>query len=164
MTFEQKPWLDRNLIEAGVLGEGGRLHLHSVLWNGAPPKDVLVFLLAGAADGDKVVGDETWGSHIKRLLELGFRFDFLREAVAVKVDNQLVPIFGGDGAPIFGKNGVASVRLIKKLEDGIYLIVQVGAQFKDGIDAAQAVKAFFGQFGENAIQICQTYAAPFGLA
>jgi|SRR5690606_1698569 len=167
MSFDQKAWLDANVVNAGVLGEGQRLQLYSVLWNGSPPKEVLVFLRAGKpVEGEEgaLAGDETWALHVKRLLEAGFRFDFLREAVAVRVGNQIVPIFGGDGAPIFSKNGMVSVRLIRKCDDGRLLILQIGAKFSDGIEAAAAVKAFFGQFGENALQICHTYAAPFGLA
>lgn len=163
MPFDVKAWLDANVIP--VLGEGDeRLRFYSVLWNGDPPKEILTFVLAGAETDGKLIGNDSWGLHVKRLLEAGWRFDFLREQAVVKMEGGLVPIFGGDGAPIFGKNGMASVRLFKKMDDGIASILQVGAQFKDGIDAAAAVKGFFGLFGEDAIKICHTYGAVFGAA
>ncbi len=176
MPFDLKMFLDREIVEAGVLGSredgtGEKLTIYSGLWNGDPPKEVLVFLLAGVKPGEPVNGRvtgpvETWGAHVQRLLVCGWRFDFLREQVLIKTDGGMVPVFGGDGAPIFSKTGMASVRVYKKLESGCVMIVQVGAQFADGIAAALAVKTFFGQFGSdaNAIQICQTYGAVFGQA
>lgn len=107
---------------------------------------------------------ELWCAHVKRLLEVGFRFDYLREQVLVKTDTGVMPIFGGDGAPIFGKNGMVSVRLWKRMGDGKQLILQVGNQCKTGLDAAQLVKGFFGAFEEDPVRMVQKYAAPFGAA
>lgn len=112
---------------------------------------------------ETIAPSELWGAHVQRLLLSGFRFDFLREQMFVKTDGGIVPIFGGDGAPIFGKNGMVSVRLWKKV-DGIQLIVQVGAHVPNGLDAAAAVKAFFSRFEEDPMKVCATYAAPFGAA
>jgi hypothetical protein len=154
MAFEQKTWLDAQVLP--VLGSDDKLQIHSVLWNGSPPAEVLVFLLAPSSP--------TWGTHLKRLLDDGWRFDFLREAQVIKADAGLIHVFGGDGAPLFGKNGMVSARLYKKLEDGIGLILQVGHQHESGVDAAQAVKTFFGQFDQNALQVCASFAAPFGQA
>ena len=154
MSFDQKAWLDANVLP--VLGTDDRLAIYSALWNGAPPTEVLVFLLAHAAPA--------WGPHVKRLLEDGWRFDFLREAQVVKSEGGLIHVFGGDGAPLFGTNCMVSVRLFRKLEDGIGLILQIGCRHDNGTTAAQTIKDFFGQFDQDAMQVCSSFSAPFGAA
>lgn len=165
--FDKKKWLDTHCVP--LLGTGeDKLSIYSALWNGDPPSEVLVFLLAPEAHAS------SWGLHVKRLLDDGWRFDFLREQALVKSDTGLIPIFGGDGAPLFGKDGMASVRLFRRIVDerdevtgsrsGVSLILQVGAKFPSGIDAAAAVKGFFALFDQNALAVCQSFAAPFGAA
>ena len=159
MAFDKKQWLDTHVVPLLELGgETRSISLYSALWNGDPPTEVLVYLL---------VHDDhaaSWGAIVKQLLDAGWRFDFLREQQLVKDETGLIPIFGGDGAPLFGKDGMASVRLFRRGGDGIGQIVQVGAKFPSGTDAAIAVKAFFALFDQNALQVCASFAAPFGAA
>lgn len=209
--FQMKKWLDDTVVP--LTTKEPQLRLYSFIWNGNPPKEILVWLLAGsqpvgvdaglepptddsfhhdvrrAADADpdpdkKPVADSiranleavefdpaAWPRAVKRLLEEdGFRFDYLREQQMVQLENGLVPVFGGDGAPIFGKEGTASARLFKKTEDGIGLIVQIGCHYpatdehNPGRHAASAVKGFFSLFEDNPMVVCQKFGAPFGAA
>lgn len=155
MAFDIKAWVDQNVMRADVMGDGDdRLTFHTVLWNGTPPKEILVFLLA----------TKTWGLHVKRLLEGGWRFDFLRDHAVVQLDGTRTTLFGGDGAPFFDPAGMSSVRLWKKMDDGTQLILQVGAKWPSGPEAATAVKAFFGLFEQGPLEMVATYAATFGSA
>jgi len=208
--FEMKKWLDENVVEL----LHNELKIYSFIWNGDPPKEILVWLIAEKRVGPpekldpkcrrcgiprsrpekiidcaqpgcdftpeavEVIGDEMraalaapaefdpalWPTVVKRLLDDGFRFDFLREQQMVQLEDGLVPVFGGDGAPLFAKDGMASVRLFRKMDDGISLILQVGAKYPDGLGAAAGVKSFFGQFDTNALEVCSSFAAPFGQA
>ena len=180
--FEMKKWLDKNVIEP-LTHQEPKSHIYSWVWNGTPPKEILVWLLAGPpekeADPSSPPSSDpppfdpaSWPKLIRRLLEEdGFRFDYLREQQMVEVAGSLIPIFGGDGAPLFAKDGMASARLFRKGEDGISLILQVGCSFpatehlSPGLNAAAAVKAFFGLFGEeNPLTVCAKYGAVFGQA
>lgn len=162
--FDQKGWLDDQIVP--LLGDSDPLKIYSALWNGTPPTEVLVFLLAPADP------PSAWGIHVKRLLDNGWRFDFLREQQMVKADEGVVPIFGGDGAPLFGKDGMTSVRLFKRLTDRGDLakpleracIVQVGCRFGSALVATQAIKDFFKLFDLNPLEVCAAMAAPFGAA
>lgn len=158
-SFDIKNFIDREVVQSGVLGSAdgaNALTIHSLLWNGNPPKEVLVFLVAGDA--------VPWGHHVKRLLESGWRFDFLRDLAVVVLEGKRVAIFGGDGAPYFDPSGQSSVRLWRKCDDGRQLILQVGAKWPSGTDAAAAVKAFFGLFESGPLEMVAKYAAPFGSA
>lgn len=191
--FDQKAFLDHHVIPVcKPLG----LKLHSVLWNGSPPRDVLVFLLAGGVipdhvddgddDGDNewtqiaraaaaqvtaananagagLVDPAAWPVAIKRLLDAGLRFDFTREPQTVPHDGGLIVIFGGDGAPLIGEAGMVSVRLWIKVGT-VGLILQVGCKYSGALDAAAAVKAFFGLFDDQPVQVVAKFAAQFGAA
>jgi hypothetical protein len=201
--FSQKAWLDQHIVP--LLAPLG-LSLYSVLWNGNPPAEVLVFLLAGTqpapasnANADAAVEDDAerepedesewarvaraaaalsratsapvmqlldpgaWPIAVKALLDAGFKFDFTRDIQMVRTDNGIVPIFGGDGAPQIGKNAMASVRLWGKLES-VAVILQIGCKYPTALDAAAAVKAFFGLYGDDPRVVCQKLAVPFGAA
>lgn len=186
--FDKKQWLDTHVLP--LLKAEPLLHLISAFWNGLPPKDVLVFVGLPAATLDYHVGtaglrsivphyegpditafDPTWWPFaVKRLLEQhGFVFDYTREVQMVKDPDggpHLIPLFGGDGSPVFGKNGMASVRLFKQIKEPtkVNLILQVGGLYEDGIAAAAAVKSLFGLFEDNPVAVVQKYAAPFGQA
>ena len=196
-SFEMKNWLDKEVVP--FLAGPPTLRIYHPFWNGMPPKDVLVVLMAGdeskdnctrchqpkgqphrgidcASDGciygEKDFDPTAWPAAAKRLLANdGFRFDFTREAIAITHDGGIFNAFGGDGAPVFSPDGMASVRLFKKT-DGIGLIAQVGCLFwktdehaSSGIMAAAAVKGFFEQFDtENPMEVCAKYAVPFGQA
>ena len=89
----------------------------------------------------------------------------------ITLQEGMVKAFGSDGAPIFNPEGMASVRLFRKEEDGTGLILQVGCQFwpvegmTAGTHAAAAVKGFFGLFDtENPLEVCAKYGAVFGAA
>jgi hypothetical protein len=188
MPFEMKDWLDREVVP--VLHND--LKIYSFIWNGDPPKEILVWLLAEPRPpalperpapetvdaAVEHIGDDMrnaladpppfdaalWPAAVKRLLDAGFRFDFLREQQMVQLDGRLVPIFGGDGAPLFGQDGMVSVRLFRKTEDGTALILQIGGRYPDGLGAAAAVKAFFGLFDRSAPEVCASFSTPFGQA
>lgn len=152
--FERKRWLDDHVVP--LLHPDPAASLYTVFWNGSPPREVLVFLLP--------VDTASWPQLAKRLLDHGFRFDYLRDIQLVELEGKRIPLFGGDGAPLFDKAGSASLRLFQKMPDGINLILHVGARYSTGIDAASAVKEFFGLFNGNPIQVCSSLSAPFGQA
>jgi hypothetical protein len=189
----KKKWMDDNIVP--LLKENS-LEIHSFIWEGNPPKEVLVWLRTFPFTTDKCTrchlrrgegvrgiecalpgctyGTERdplrWASTIKNLLEAGWRFDFTREQVLVVVNNQNIKAFGGDGAPLFSPEGLASVRLFQKTEDGVGLIIQIGCHFWETPDhespgkmAAAAVKGFFALFEtDNPMEVCAKYAVPFG--
>lgn len=165
--FDKKRWLDDHVLPSLQPDPTHpSLSLYAVFWNGHPPKDVLVFATAPPATTEPF-DPLAWPSAVKRLLESGFVFDFTREQQMVKDPDgsaRLIALFGGDGAPLFDKSGACSVRLFRKIEDGRNLILQIGCRYADGLDAAVAVKAFFALFDQNAMTVCQTFAAPFGQA
>jgi hypothetical protein len=153
--FDMKSWLDKNVVP--LLADTG-LQIYHPFWNGVPPKEVLVILLSQPSPAS------AWPTAVKKLLDGGFRFDFLREQQAIAMEGGLFKAFGGDGAPLFNAEGTASVRVFKKLEDGVGLILQVGCKYPDGAEAALATKAFYAQFEESPLSVCQTYGATFGQA
>lgn len=155
-----KQWLDSHVVP--LLADTS-LTIYHPFWNGMPPKEVLVILLA-TPPGDAAADVVPWHVAAKKLIDVGFRFDFLREQQAIALEGGLFKAFGGDGAPLFNAEGTASVRLFRKEEDGINLILQVGCQYGDGPSAAIATKAFYAQFEESPLQVCQTYGATFGQA
>jgi hypothetical protein len=188
----KKEWLDFNVVP---LLKENHLQIHSFIWNGNPPKEVLVWLrtdpimshdctrchiprdrpekgvdcmTAGCSYSEKKEPCY-WAMAVKNLLENGWTFDYLREQQIVMIEQGRISAFGGDGAPVFNPEGEASVRLTRKTEDGVSLILEIGCQFwpVDGLDAgkhaASAVKGFFAQFDtENPLEVCAKYAAPFG--
>lgn len=194
--FEMKTWLDKEVCP--LLAGPPPLRIYYPFWNGVPPKDVLVVLMAGAGSSDSCTRchqpkgqpakgsdclspgcnyeDQTfdptaWPAAAKRLLaNEGFRFDFTREQIAITHDGGIFNAFGGDGAPVFSPDGMASVRLFRKASDGIGLIVQVTCQYRStgelsaGEHAAAATKAFYGLFEESPLEVCQKYGAIFGQA
>ena len=204
-AFKMKEWLDTNVVP--LLSTD--LKIYSFIWNGDPPKQILVWLVAaccplartGAAGPDAareraLVGQTLQGEAASTRAagddELAepepfdpaqwpraahdFRFDYLREQQMVQLESGLIPIFGGDGAPLFGKEGTTAVRLFKRMDDGIDLILQVGCLYpastagadapalSPGQHAAAAVKGFFGLFDVPALEVCQKFSAPFGQA
>lgn len=194
--FNMKKWLDREIVP--LLAGPPPLRIYHPFWNGMPPKDVLVVLMAGGETQDNCIrchqpkGIEVkgidcaatgctygtgefepsaWPAATKRLLsENGFRFDFTRDQLVINYEGGVFNAFGGDGAPLFNQEGMASARLFKKASDGIGLIVQVACQYKPtaelgaGEHAAAATKAFYGLFEESPLEVCQKYGAIFGQA
>jgi hypothetical protein len=149
MPFDMKKWLDFNVVP---LIKEKPLKIHSFIWNGNPPKEVLVWLKTEAKVCSRCHLPEAvppvrgidcahtgcnyqpapaaWGQALKELVELGFRFDFTREQQLITLGTGVVKAFGGDGSPLFNPEGMASARLFKKTEeDGVGLIIQVGCQF-----------------------------------
>jgi hypothetical protein len=170
-SFDMKRWLDTNVVPLTQRSPQSRIY--SFIWNGNPPKEILVWLLAGDEPVDDVpFNPHAWPELVKRLIvEDDFRFDYLREQQMVQLENGLVPVFGGDGAPLISKEGMASARLFRKMDDGIALILQVGCQYPPegemsaGQHASAAVKTFFGLFeDENPLTVCSKYGALFGQA
>lgn len=170
-SFEMKKWLDENVVP--LTKRQPQSSIYSFIWNGNPPKEILVWLLVENEPTDeKPFSPAAWPELVRRLLvDDGFRFDLLREQQMVQLENGLVPIFGGDGAPLFGKEGMASSRLFRKTDDGISLILQVGCKYPPsgemtgGQHASAAVKGFFSLFGdEDPLTVCSKYGAVFGQA
>lgn len=158
----KKGWLDEHVVP---LAQKHSLSFYAgPFWSGNPPTDVLVFLLAQ--------DDEAWPQAVHDLLKQDdFRFDHMRDVVAVQVEPGAPPttLFGGDGTPIYGTDGMASVRLIRKENDGTNLIVQVGRQYlpkseEGGKKAASAVKGLFALFEDDPFEVIRTFGAQFGQA
>lgn len=153
--FDKKAWLDEHVVP--LLQPEPTASLYTVFWHGAPPKEVLVFL--------KPVDGARWGELVRRILQAGFTFDFLRDVAPVVHEGKKLVLFGGDGTPLFDKGGHVSARLHRKLETGTSLIIQVSHQCETGVDAAMAVKNFFAQWDErNPFDVCTEYSAQFGQA
>jgi hypothetical protein len=166
-----KKWLDTHVVP--LTQQEPQSSIYSFIWNGTPPKEILVWLVVEhEPTDDKPFNPAAWPELVRRLVvDQDFKFDYLREQQMVQLENGLVPVFGGDGAPLFGKEGMASARLFRKQDDGISLILQVGCKFPplEGMSAGQhasaAVKAFFSLFGdENPLTVCSKYGAVFGQA
>lgn len=166
-----KKWLDTNVVPLAEKQPTSRIY--SFIWNGNPPKEILVWLVVEREPtDDKPFNPAAWPELVRRLIvDDDYRFDYLREQQMVQLEGGLVPVFGGDGAPLFGKEGMASARLFRKQDDGISLILQVGCQYPPsgsmpaGQHASAAVKDFFSLFeGENPLTVCSKYGAVFGQA
>lgn len=156
MAFDIKAWLDRNVADEDVLGALDPLVIHAPLWNGNPPAEILVFLLAEQHG--------TWGAHVQRLLLDGWKFDFLRDVAVVQLEGARTVIFGGDGTPYLDATGMSSVRLWKKMDDDTQLILQIGTKWPSAKDAAAGVKGFFGQFEDGPLEMIAKYSTSFGSA
>lgn len=100
---------------------------------------------------------------LKQLLDIGFKFDFLRDVQMVMTDQGMVPIFGGDGTPVPRKDGHAYARLYRQL-DRTNLLVELGAKYSEGKDAIAAIKAFYALYSESPMQVAQKFAVSFGAA
>lgn len=212
-SFDKKVWLDANVVPH--LTKDPPLQLYAAFWNGMPPAEVLVLVMAGQgtipqprqtdeefqdeeladlqhreATGhpipDKVVDEDpqtkatppelrfdptAWPRVVKRLLEEDdFRFDYLREQQMIQCEGGVFTAFGGDGAPLYNQEGLASVRLFRKGDDGVGLVLQVGCEYlacdgmRAGEHAAAATKQFYGQFEESPLVVCQKFGAVFGAA
>jgi hypothetical protein len=156
-----KEWLDKHVVPfLSAPPPHPTLTIHSFIWRGSPPEEVLVWLLADPAS------PTDWQIAVRRLLEKnGFSFDYTREGTAVNLNGTLVSIFGGDGAPFFNKAGTAMCRLFRRERDGTNLILDVGCRYGNVMAAKEAVKGFFGQFdGENPVELCARFAPKFGAA
>jgi len=163
--FDMKKWLDSHVVP--LLNQEPNLRIHHPFWNGMPPRDVLVIAMAGELEenSDQEFDPSAWPRAIQRLLQTdGFRFDFTREQIAISHEGGIFNAFGGDGAPLFNPEGLASARLFRKEDDGIGLILQVACRYPNGTDAAAATKTFYGLFEENPLEVCQKYGAVFGQA
>src|SRR5258708_6611864 len=106
-TFNLKAWLDQHVVP--FLAGEPPLELHALTENWPPGADAPAAVLVWALSKTP----ESWAPAVRRVLELpGFSFDFLRAPHAVQVSpDQRITIFGGDGAPFIGKNGMAMARL-----------------------------------------------------
>jgi hypothetical protein len=153
-----KAWLDAHVVPL-LLGPPP-VTIHSFIWRGSPPEEVMVWLLARPED------PLDWQLAVRRLLETeGFSFDYTREAMAVNVNGVMVSVFGGDGAPFFNKEGMAMCRLFRHEKDGTNLILDVGWHGGSVMLAKEAVKGFFLQFeGVNPVELCAKFAPRFGQA
>ena len=158
-AFDMKGWLDREVVP---LLKGRGLKIYHPFWSGNPPKEVLVILVADPV----ATGAASWPDAVKSLLEQeAFRFDYLREQVGIVMEGgAMFKAFGGDGAPLFNQEGTASVRLFRKCEDGVGLVLQVGCRYPSGELASQATKDFYALFEESPLTVCKTYGAVFGAA
>jgi len=155
-----KAFLDRNVIP--LLTPEPKLELYSLL----PEKP---------ASGSKLPGKVIlwvkpkdppgWAPASKRLLDAGFRFDYLREPQLVPVDGQVIQIFGGDGTPFVGQAGMAMMRLWKKFDE-TQVILEVGAKFPSTIECLAAIKSFFGLYDSEGIRdvaaVLERHRPPFG--
>lgn len=113
------------------------------------------------ASSGQVLG---WSGHVKRLLETeNFRFDHLRDVQLAPVPGGHVPLFGGDGTPIYGPNGMVSVRLYRKQADGCGLILQPGCRYKP-LQATAAIKQFFASFNLPPFEVIERFKAVWGQA
>lgn len=162
MAFELKPWLDQHVIP--LLAGPPPAIFHAELHQGASPGGptaIMVFLRAAEPS--------EWPALAKRLLESGFAFDYLREHAVVRVGEQLATVFGGDGTPFFNKEGMAMVRLFKKVDDRV-LLLDVGGKYENVNAAKDGVKAFFALFDQggaaagamNALEVCRKFRPAFG--
>jgi hypothetical protein len=155
-TFDKKEWLDKHVVP--LLAGPPSLTIYHPFWNGIPPKDVMVVLMAGEVLAAKCSKCHTprkdaptkgldcaqtgctyessfeptaWPAAIKRLLDdHKFRFDFTRDHQAIPFDGGMFNAFGGDGSPVYDKTGLARCRLFRKAEDGIPLIVEVSCKYR----------------------------------
>lgn len=178
-AFDLKGWLDSHVVP--LTRREPPLKIYSFIWNGDPPNEVLVWLHTGQdengtvrvehdVDGKELPVREAfdptaWPRAVKHLLEAeGFRFDFLREQTMVALPGGNITIFGGDGAPLYNAQGMASARLFRKEDDGVSLILQVGCQYPSGEDAAAATKSFYQSFEESPLEVCKKHGTTFGQA
>src|SRR4051812_16157938 len=108
--FDLKRWIDAHVVP--LLNPEPPLEFHSVLVNQPPdasrPDAVLVWALSKTGAG--------WAPALKRLLETdGLSFDFTRAPQLVAVaPGKTTTLFGGDGMPFVGKNGMAMARLHRR--------------------------------------------------
>ena len=179
MSFEMKKWLDQNVVP--LTRKHVPSKIHSLIWKGTPPDEILVWLLTGddqeataTEGGSTPFNPKFWPTLVHKLIvEDGFRFDYLREHVTVPVNGEAVSAFGCDGAPLVGKNGMASVRVYRKMDDGIGLILQIGSKYpgvpelkyEPAKAAAQGIKDLFARFeGVDPLEVCSQYSVAFGAA
>ena len=155
--MDTKAWLDRHVIPLCTPDPPLTFHseLHRTSGNGAF-EQVIVFLLAPTPEG--------WGPAVKRLLDAGgVYFDYLREVHVARLPEKAVTLFGGDGTPFIGANGMATVRLFKRLEDGTTLLLEVGHQYKTAVEAAAAIRGFCELFtGISVVDLYTRFRPPFG--
>lgn len=158
--FDLKRWLDGNVVP--LLGGEPALELHSVLTNRStdPGRPDVVLAWALSKTGTD------WAPTLKRLLDGdGFSFDFTRAPQLVTVaPGKTLTLFGGDGMPFVGKNGMAMARLYRRCDDGVDLILEIGHRFEKGQAAIAAVRAFFEQFAEDPTALLAKHSPPFGAA
>lgn len=160
-AFNKKEWLD-----AHVASIHPKLSMYAFFWNGHPPSEVLAYLVIREDDkeGERNPGD-TWASAVRELVDKGFRFDVLREIAKVpKEEGGYALIFGGDGSPMFNKDGNLTARLFRKEDDGIALILEVGTDVKSGLKAGEAIKTLFESFDCDPLEVYKKYGTPFGAA
>lgn len=156
--FELKRWLDQYVVPH--LAEAPPLELHSVLVNQPPgaarPEAVLVWALSKTGAG--------WAPAVKRLLEKnGFSVDFTRAPTLVALaPGKTITLFGGDGMPFIGSNGMAMARLFRRGKDGVDLIFEVGHRFEKITDATAAVRQLFQQFSEDPTALLARHTPSFG--
>ena len=158
---DQKPWLDAHVVP--LCSASPKLLIHSAIHQesasgegGAPRiSEILVWLLAEDGDG--------WPLAVARLLEGGFFFDYFREAALVPLTpERTVQIFGGDGAPFIHTNGMASVRLWKRIAE-VNTVLEVGHVYPAATAAAAAVKRLYSHFeGISPMDLLARYRPPFG--
>lgn len=160
--FNLKKWLDDRVVPLLVR----ELRIYSFFWNGSPPKDVCVFLVAGPSEKEpeQPLDKSAWPEATHELIQRGFRFDALREPQVVHQNDQKFALFGGDGAPLINEDRVASARLLRREDDGINLILNVVCRYASATDAAQAVKQFFALFGKDPFTVLEEFGTRFGAA
>ena len=158
--FDKKAWLDEHVLP---ILKAHALLLYHPFWLGLPPKQVLAICIAQPDEDGSL-----WSAPVKALLDEGWRFDFLREQVGIVMDTgEMFKAFGGDGAPLFNEEGTASCRIFKKVgpdDARVGLTLQIGCRYPTGIMAAAATRAFYAQFKESPLDVCQKYGAVFGAA
>lgn len=157
-SFDLKQWLDDHVVPIR-----GNLNIIAFFWRGTPPDEVLVFLSADPAeDSDELPA--SWPEEAKRLIDSGFRFDCLREPKTVRIGNDGTVLFGGDGAPLVSQERVASVRLMRRENDGRSLILNIVHKNQSALTATKEVEYFFSLFDTDPFSVLERYGTRFGEA
>ena len=160
--MSMKPWLDEYVVPllAAPDTKLPPLSIHSEIHS--PPKGfdlIVVYLLAQA---------DSWPQHVRRLLkDHDFCWDFMRELNKAVVEGEARIIFGGDGSPFIGDNGMVSCRVFKKL-GAVEFVLEVGCHKDNKLLAGEEVKKLYELFDEldslNVYEVAVEYTPKFGAA
>lgn len=160
--MSMKPWLDEHVVPllAAPDMKLPPLSYHSELHSPPEGFDLIVVYLLAQAD--------SWPQHVRRLLkDNDFCWDFMRELDKAVVGGETRIIFGGDGSPFIGDNGMVSCRLFKKF-DGVEFVLEIGCETTNKLLAGEEVKKLYNLFDEldkmNVYEVAIEYTPKFGAA